>query len=466
MLDKTLRQRNSIVTTADNHYNGILNLCIRFGKTRVGLLIAQEYMNKFKARVIVLVPSLAIKETWLAEKDKCGITEDIIIITIGSLVGLNNTINVNLLIVDECHRFTSDIWYQFINGNRIKYDNIVMLSGSLPSGDKLNMLTKIAPIIDTITEQEAMENQWVSEYIEFNIPLEFSESDKNKYSDLTKVISLTMNKYRNLYKYIQFENEIIFRDDLDLILACNDGKNSKAFGHISSESIRNAISSKMNNADYWTPDEILTDSIYFKQAMDRRNVLMASNKMKLDAVLYIVSLLDTSILCFSEFTNFADTIAISINKAGLKKAVSYHNKVKSAPLIDPTTNTYFTYSTGLKANEPKLFSAKKQLEYYIAAFNARKLDLISAVKSLDEGVTIETLDAIIITSGSQNVIQYKQRTGRGKTYKQDKVTRIYNLYFEDFYIGDELVKSRDKAKLYSRQFNSENIKNISILDVF
>ena len=62
---------------------------------------------------------------------------------------------------------------------------------------------------------------------------------------------------------------------------------------------------------------------------------------------------------------------------------------------------------------------------------------------------------MITTAGTANPIQYAQRGGRGKridAYNPNKVTKIFNLYFEDF-IGSNgnLIHSRDKQKLISNQ---------------
>ena len=96
---------------------------------------------------------------------------------------------------------------------------------------------------------------------------------------------------------------------------------------------------------------------------------------------------------------------------------------------------------------------------------------LSTARAFDEGLTIPNLKQVITTAGTANPMQYAQRGARGKTvdiYDPNKVTRIYNLYFEDFNIlnsdGEpELVKSRDKTKLLLRQSNNKN--NIVTLDL-
>ena len=80
---------------------------------------------------------------------------------------------------------------------------------------------------------------------------------------------------------------------------------------------------------------------------------------------------------------------------------------------------------------------------------------LSTARALDEGLDIPTIEQVITTAGTANPVQYAQRNARGKRvdiYNPNKVTRILNLYFDDF-IGasGNIVKSRDKQKLVAKQ---------------
>lgn len=85
-----------------------------------------------------------------------------------------------------------------------------------------------------------------------------------------------------------------------------------------------------------------------------------------------------------------------------------------------------------------------------------------------EGFSLPILTQVITTGGDTNPIRYKQQNGRGKTldiYNKNKITRIINIYIDDFYSlhkknedgSPKFIPSRDKSKLLSRQSQSDNI---------
>lgn len=464
-MDKSLRQDIAIQKVVDNNWNGILDLCIRFGKTRIGLKLDKLFrLGNRLGTAAILVPSDAIKQGWL--KEDVHIKSNPVIITTSQVLSLNTSLYVDLLIVDECHKYTGDVTYSLINGLKIRYKHIVMLTGSMPTKEKSNMLLKVCPIIDEITEQEALSNNWISNYVEFNIPIQLTEEEELRYLGYSNIISNTLDKYRNLYRSITYNDLPVFSDDLDLLFSLVINKQLNKFVTLDKESIAKAIIAKMNNPEYWTIDIITKEASDFRKAINNRNLMLTSSEGKLDAVLELYSKLQLPTICFNEFIPFTDKVAHIINSNFGDIAISYHSKVESKPLINPDTKDYYRYVSGERKGEPKLFSKSKQLEYTIELFRHGLVKVLSCVKSLNEGITIPEIECIITTSGSMNPIQYKQRTGRGKTlFRDDKVTRIYNIYYDNFIINGKEIVSRDKTKLQLRQQGSANVKEIFLADV-
>jgi len=468
MITRNSRQAQCITTTIDNDFNGILDLSVRFGKTRVGVAIANAYMFKNPGKsVVVIVPSIAVKLMWEKEVEEQKSENHITIATSYQTLSINGYLRIGLLIVDECHKFISPETYRLINGDIVKYDKIIMLTGTLPHKDLLYKLTSIVPIIDTITEKEAIANNWVSNYVEYNIALELTDNEKERYVKYTKDMSLLFAKYKSVYKFITYANAQLFDNEFTLLYSITRGFKNKIIGYIHSDLIKQAISNKMNcNSDanaLWSIDVITNDGKLFTKSVNNRNTIMAASNLKLKAVLYILNKLKLKTVIFSESVGLADRIADEYNKLFPNKAISYHSKIESKPLIDYNTGDFYRYKGGLKAGEPKVFSKDKQLEYIIAAFDAGFIDVISAVKALDEGITIPGVESIITTSGSMNPIQYDQRTARGKTYvNEDKVAKIYNIFFDDFNLDGIMYNSRDKEKLMSRQRYNNDVLKINI----
>lgn len=466
-MDKTIRQTESINKVIANNWNGILDLSIRFGKTRIGLRLYKQFIEEQKGKALILVPSSTIKAGWIKEDEY--IKANPILVTTSQLLALNDRkIVVDLLIVDECHKYIGETVYNLVNGNTVEYKHIVMLTGSLPSKPTLNKLTSISPIIDTITEKEALDNGWVSNYVEYNIPLELPDNLIVSYVDKSKVISNILQKYRNIHRYITVDGNSIFKDELDLIYSCASGKNTKRYGLIRPLGIMEAIINKMTGSptEVWNTNQISAEAKALKSAIYSRNAIISTNEVKLKSVLYIYDTLKLPTICFSESIDFADRIAKDINKNFGDIAFAYHSKVESKELIDPHMRDYYRYKSGKKEGEPVIFSRKKQLEYHIECMKYNMTKFISTVKSLDEGITIPEIECIITTAGSTNPIQYKQRTGRAKTFTNpDKIARIYNLYFKDFAFNENTYVSRDRIKLELRQQNSQFVKEISLSDL-
>jgi superfamily II DNA or RNA helicase len=465
-MNKTERQQISIKKAVDANFNGILNLCVRFGKTRIGLALYKQALE-LGLKPLILVPSATIKNGWILEDQKSFNIQPIIV-TVSQLLSVNKSFNIDLLIVDELHKFVSEERYNLINKNIIRYSRFIGLTGTLPIGNNLTKLTKLIPIVDHISEAEAIKNNWVSQFVEYNIPLELSDDDKYVYSKLTDVIAEQLQTFDKLHNYVTFEGRLLFNSSMDLLYGCSRGANIKG-AHISSETIANTLIEVMRQGkpdEFWNIVNLKEYGSNFSKKIDHRNNIIIANSIKLKAVLHIYETLNVPTLCFNESIHFSDTLSETLNSKYGNISMSYHSKTESKPLIDPDTNDYYRYKGGAKAGQPQIFSKVKQLEYAIAAIDAGFMKVISTVKALDEGITIPNIECLITTSGTFNPIQYEQRTGRAKTYtSDDKVAKIYNLYFDDFEYNDKKYKSRDKTKLIGRQINSSNVKNISLLDV-
>ncbi len=466
-MTKTERQSITYDKIKENDFNGILHLCVRFGKTRIGLRVYKERTID-KHSSLILVPSSNIKTSWLKE-DAITYKLNPTIATTNQLLNIGKRFKVDTLIVDEGHKYLGEESYRLINGELITYNKIIILTGTLPIEPKLSKLTKLAPVIDKITEQEAVSNNWVSNFIEYNIPLELSDNDKYKYVELTAKLANIFNKYKNIYNRITIDKDLIFTNDLELINGCVYGKYSKKYGHITSDKIRETVLQVMRGGkedDDWNLSLIEVETRQFTFDLKNRNNIVVNNRIKLNAVLHIFNVLNRNTICFNESIPFTDLIARTINNLHGDIAISYHSKLESKPLINPETKEYYTYKTGKKAGEPKIFSKTKQLEYAIAGIEYGIIKFISTAKALDEGITIPQIDCVITTSGSMNPIQYEQRVGRGKTFVDtSKVTKIYNLYFDDFELEEKEYKSRDKIKLLSRQQNSFSVHTLPLSDI-
>jgi len=476
-MTKNERQKIGIQRFIDSKMKGALDYVMRFGKTLTAIKIIDYYTANNFGNVVVIVPSIAILEVWKQELDNYksyySYNNDfkslVTLLTITNFINTYNTIDniIGLLIVDEIHRFTSDIRLNIISGKFIKYNNILGLTGSYPYNNIT--INKYCPVIDKISETEAIRNNWISNFVEFNIKLDLTDEDKEKYIKHSNIMNEVFDIFKDSHKRLVYnDGRYIFNSDFEVIMACYSGKKIDNV-YVKSHDVREALSQAMGynttlkldteynkNIDkYWNPINIKNNVTKYYTAMQQRNVIHNYNEVKLKAVLELYLIYkDKNIITFNGSIDMADAITDSVNNTISKiKAVSYHSKIKSKYITDFITGKILT----TKAGKPKKFSAIKQLDHIKQGFKYKFYNMLNTVNAVDEGFDLDILDMVITTSGSTNPVQYAQRTARGKTinyYNPNKITIIINLFFDDF-IDEKgkFYKSRDKTKLKIRQQN-------------
>jgi hypothetical protein len=496
MIDSTKLARQDLSSIKWRNAGGIgtLNLVMRFGKTLVALLAINKMLVKNdKVDIVIVTPSVAVKQEWEDQITKYSIIEKlpepytlnqsivdyIRVYTANQVIDEELKITCDLLIIDEVHRFTSDKRIRLLRKEIINNKYLMCLTGSMPGGDMRSKIVSYAPIVDIITEEEALKNGWISSFIEFNVPLEFPENDKLEYRHYSNIIKDVLKKFKDLYKKFRWKDgSYVFNNDFDLIIACYSGK-STVYRYMKAEEVREGIRAQLSwNTDLaneWT-DEYIKDMAYkFNKSIAKRNDLLVNSIVKLNAVLTIFKNNPVSTICFNESTSFADVICDAINNNIKRCAICYHSNIATAPMIDPITGTWILYGErSVRAGEIKKFGKDSVKKLAIEGMRDGTYTFLSTARALDEGLTIASLEQVITTAGTANPMQYSQRSARGKTvdiYNLNKVTKIYNLYFDDFKIINEegeveFVKSRDKTKLYLRQSNNRNdIVTLNLIDL-
>lgn len=473
-MTKDERQEIGIYTYLKAGAIGTLDYIMRFGKTRTAIKIIERFRVKYvNDLIVIVVPSLSIKEMWISELNNTYNLVNIEVYTSQELLNLtvDNRIICRLFIVDEIHKFTTPERIKLLNKTRVTYVFNLGLTGSYDYANKT--LNEYFPVVDTITEKEALDNKWISNFREYNIPLELSDSDKKDYIKYSKIIYEALSNFKGLHGILKFpDGKPFFSSDLDLILSCYSGKKILGYDYIKSKYIRESVALKMDwkpnldlsneyNKDrdeYWNPDNIKKTATKFHKAMQARNELHNINEVKLQAVLELYAYYKhRTIITFNGSTTFADMITDAINNTfKCDKAISYYANSKGKPLMNFVDGKYFLDAKG----NIKSFGVKRQLDYIVEMLKIGKYNIVNAVNALDEGFSVENIDIVITTSGSTNPTTYNQRSARGKTidsYNPNKLTLIFNLYFDDFnYMIDgeyKWFKSRDASKIRLRQEN-------------
>lgn len=456
-----------------------------FGKTREGLLLCKEILSKYPdANILIVTPSIAVKDVWLSYFDKedeylefSDAQKARFIIDSASMI-LNNLddlthMEFKLVIFDEIHKFTSPERYRLFG--ELTYTSILGLTGTYPMGLNKTKLDKYCPVIDIISETEALSQNWISQFIEYNIACTLTDTDKERYEKFSEPIYETLELFRGMHKrMIRQDGNFLFKDDYQCIQSCKSGlKTRDLLGnslYLKGEGIRQTIAAFMEwspqldlstsfgkeRDEVWNPNNIKTRVENFTDFVKKRNGIIINNTVKLDKVVEIYKMFPNKTICFNESTDFADAVANVINaNSSTHVATTYHSNIESRAIWDDQLNDYFRYGSGAKKGEPKIFGKTTLRDIAINGLREGTYSFLSTARALDEGLDIPSLEQVITTAGTANPIQYAQRGGRGKridAYNPNKVTKIFNLYFEDF-IGSNgnLIHSRDKQKLISNQ---------------
>lgn len=449
----------------------------RFGKTfgAIEFIINPHLAVNIENKVVIIVPSEIIIKQWEDNlKSYCSELDRVMLVTSHYLANKEITIDCSLLVVDELQKYDTAERKAMIDGTAITHKYRLGLTGTYPH--HVEWIKELYPIVDELHEDEAIENGWTSPFIEYNILLELPAADKARYERFTKPIQESIEITKPLLSIlVREEGRRIFDSELSLLQACSSGFNAVTLqGYtkwITYDRLCNTIAGMMgwhtnlnitvpeNNQlnTLWNPNAIHTRGKVFMDYIRKRNELLIDNPVKLQVVGEIIEMNKVPTIVFNESTTFANSIVdyVSARFAPDYKAACYHSRIDSRTMIDPTTGDYFKFTTGERKGLPKILGKDSIKRIVIDGFRNGFYDCLSTAKALDEGLDLPNIEQVICTGGTTNPMTYQQRTARGKTiddYNPNKVTKIFNLVFDDFVNSSgELIKSRDKTKLILRQ---------------
>ena len=101
---------------------------------------------------------------------------------------------VDLLIIDEIHTACSPTFIQIFSA--VKYKYILGLTGTLERLDgRHKLLEKYCPVVDRVTVEEAIENNWLSDYRNYKVLIDIDLSLYHEWNQ----------KFQNLFSIFNFE---------------------------------------------------------------------------------------------------------------------------------------------------------------------------------------------------------------------------------------------------------------------
>lgn len=140
------------------------------GKTITCLKALKLVLDKYpERRYIVIVPTDNLKVQWESQLDNWGLSLNGEVIIVNTAIKNNYT--TDILVIDEAHRVNSTTFREIFN--KIVYKNVIGLTATFERLDDLHkeVMEKYCPVVDTITLEEAILNEWISTFTEYEVIL-------------------------------------------------------------------------------------------------------------------------------------------------------------------------------------------------------------------------------------------------------------------------------------------------------
>tara|TARA_X000001388_G_scaffold65584_1_gene52087 strand:- start:39 stop:1217 length:1179 start_codon:yes stop_codon:yes gene_type:complete len=181
---RTERQLEIVQKFADSKGKGTLLAATGFGKTFTAIMvIIRLFKSRPDGKVIIVVPTINLKNQWGKELKKNKIKGNYEVIVINTAHKKQD--KCDLLICDEIHAYGAE---QFIKVfQKITYDFIFGLTATIERSDgKHKILLEYAPIIDEVPIQECHKKGWVSNYIVYNLAVPLYDDEQEEYDKENK----------------------------------------------------------------------------------------------------------------------------------------------------------------------------------------------------------------------------------------------------------------------------------------
>lgn len=342
------------------------------------------------------------------------------------------------------------------------------------------------PVVDTITKGMALEEGWIFPYVIYNVGIEFTSEEKELYKQLTEQISSMLSIFKGKAKMVNYEfrkfthlRMDMVEDDMALIKACHMGVNyvnnlTDKVEHIHSETVRNMVAEVMGwkaNLDlsndynkqvemYWNPDNILTRTKAFSDAIEKRLELYNNNLNKREAIATAIKNIKGKGLVLSKtrsITNFVET---------LDYCMCWYKGMTSRICYDFNGQPY-TYTTGAKKGEPKVFGDIGIRKECLKHLEHGDVSVIATDEVANVVFDVKGLTTIICTSPYCNPFKTISDKKEEQPYI-NKPTIIIWLYMQDFALNsDDYRTSKEKEKLIDVQskFTTDIVWTNGIKDV-
>lgn len=176
---KYARQKDVCRNWEKAGFNGTFLAATGFGKSFVGVIAAKGMIKRgLVSSIIVTVPLKELKEQWEETFRENKIT--------GFQVLVNNTaaknskdLEADFVIHDEAHTVPGNVMRKCLDIKR-KYTLCLTATIERRDGEE-EIILQDYPVFDQVPIEECLDNNWISPYKVYNIPVQFPEDEKQAY---------------------------------------------------------------------------------------------------------------------------------------------------------------------------------------------------------------------------------------------------------------------------------------------
>ena len=178
-MNRTQRQIQVLKRWAQNDYKGIFQAATGFGKTYTAIMAIKGMVTRANIQsCLVVVPTIALKSQWEKELEthKVKFAEVLVINTV-----IKKQREYDMLVLDECHRYAAENFKKVFE--LVDYKYILGLTATLEREDGLHeLILDYLNVIDEVTVDDALDNNWISPYIVYNIAVPLPADEQTDYN--------------------------------------------------------------------------------------------------------------------------------------------------------------------------------------------------------------------------------------------------------------------------------------------
>ena len=407
---RSRRQDLAVQKWVDNKLRGICICPTGFGKTRVGMLAITRFLKKNSTRqVIIVVPSDPIKQQWINETIDWQCFDNCQVKTMYDVS--KNTYTCDLLVIDEIHKTLSPTLINLYTN--ITYKAILGLTATLERLDgRETLILNDCPVVDTVTMDEAIKNNWLSEYKEYVVLIDVPDYDK----------------YAKLNQEFQ-EHFAFFNFNFELAMACATSWQRRA-----------ALAKERCHGDDFKEvnKQILVHAVGFSRTLQERKKFIYHHPKKIElAELILEHRMD-------------------------KKCITFSSTIKMAEQIK--------YGSVYSGKD----TAKKG-RITLAEFINQDGGILNTVSKVNEGLNCPDISVAIMLGINSSKTTAAQRKGRAIRQKEGKIAEVFILvikntveekWLQNGFSGDEytVIGEDDLINvLEGKEFTKKKKKETSIL---